>query len=257
MSLVLFQFKDQTVRTVVGGDGEVLFVGKDVCEILGYSNPNDAMNDHCRGVATRYPLLTPGGKQDVRVLIQADVLRLIVRSKKPEAVEFEKWVFEEVLPSISATGGYNVIPQPPQQAVQIPATPASQARNIIEEGMAVAALFGVPVHIAQAESVKLARINTGFDFSGYLLVAPAQDNIREGEVMLEPTELGRRLNVSKAKINPLLAELGLQAKVGSEWVPTEKGLSICFKHQWVVGTKSGYNLKWNVAAVSKLIQEKE
>jgi phage regulator Rha-like protein len=145
----------------------------------------------------------------------------------------------------------------PQPAVQIPATPASQARNIIEEGMAVAALFGVPVHIAQAESVKLARINTGFDFSGYLLVAPAQDNIREDEVMLEPTELGRRLNVSKAKINPLLAELGLQTKVGSDWVPTEKGLSMCFKHQWVVGTKSGYNLKWNVAAVSKLIQEKD
>ena len=148
-----------------------------------------------------------------------------------------------------------IIPQPPQPAVQIPTTLASQARSFVEEGMAVAALFGVPVHIAQVESVKLARLNTGVDFSGYLLAAPAQDNIQEDEVMLEPTELGRRLGISRAKINPLLAELGLQTKVGSDWVPTEKGQNFCFKHQWVSGSKSGYNLKWNVSAISQLNRE--
>ena len=64
-----FKFQDSVeVRTVTDEQGEVLFVGKDVCKALGYSNHNDAMNDHCKGVAKRYPLQTAGGKQEVRVL---------------------------------------------------------------------------------------------------------------------------------------------------------------------------------------------
>ena len=77
-SITLFKFQDSVeVRTVTDDSGEVLFVGKDVCKALGYSNHNDAMNDHCKGVAKRYPLQTAGGKQDARVLTEADVLRQI------------------------------------------------------------------------------------------------------------------------------------------------------------------------------------
>lgn len=66
------------------------------------------MNDHCKGVTKRYPLSTTGGLQEVRILSEPDVLRLIVRSKLPEAERFERWVFEEVLPAIRKTGGYMV-----------------------------------------------------------------------------------------------------------------------------------------------------
>lgn len=63
-----FQFESYSVRVVVGGNGEPLFVGKDLCDALGYANPADAMSQHCKGVAKRYPLQTPGGRQEVRVL---------------------------------------------------------------------------------------------------------------------------------------------------------------------------------------------
>lgn len=88
--------------------GEPWFVGRDVCEVLGYSNVNDAMFKHCKGIAKRYPLETAGGKQEVRIINEPDLYRLIIRSNLPAAEQFEKWVVEEVLPAIRKTGKYSV-----------------------------------------------------------------------------------------------------------------------------------------------------
>ncbi|MDR5777363.1 MULTISPECIES: Bro-N domain-containing protein [unclassified Caballeronia] len=108
-ALNIFQFasdgKKHDVR-VVDVDGIQHFVGKDVCDVLSYANASKAMNDHCKGVTNRYPLQTAGGMQELRVLTEADVLRLIVNSRMPAAEKFERWVFEEVLPSIRKTGSY-------------------------------------------------------------------------------------------------------------------------------------------------------
>lgn len=135
--------------------------------------------------------------------------------------------------------------------------PATQARVTLEEHMAVAALFEVPKHIAQVEAVKLTRSATGVDFSTYLLHAPAQSNIREDEVMLEPTELGERFGLSPKQMNVKLAELGLQVKFDKDWQPTARGNTLCAIHQWSRGAKSGYNLKWNYSKVSELMEEME
>lgn len=115
MSLVPFSFKGSPVRIVTDEHGEPWFVAKDVCDLLGYANPSDAVGRHCKGVAKRYPLQTAGGMQDVRVLSEGDTLRLIVNSAMPAAQEFEAWVFDEVLPTIRRTGSY-----------QRPLTPAEQ-----------------------------------------------------------------------------------------------------------------------------------
>lgn len=105
-----FNFDGATVRTVIDENGDTLFVGKDVCDVLGYTNPAKAMGDHCKGVTKRYPLQTLGGMQDLRVLGESDVMRLIIRSKLPAAEKFEVWVFEEVLPTIRKTGSYGAAP---------------------------------------------------------------------------------------------------------------------------------------------------
>lgn len=105
--LVPFRFEQYDIR-VVHIDGEPMIVGKDACEALGYANASDAITRHCKGVVKRYPLLTSGGMQELRVLAEADVLRLIVSSTLPAAQQFERWVFEEVLPSIRRTGSYSV-----------------------------------------------------------------------------------------------------------------------------------------------------
>ena len=94
------------IRAVTLDDGRIGFVGKDVAEALGYSNPADALTKHCKGVAFRYPLPTPGGTQEVRILLEPDVYRLVVGSRLPAAERFEAWVFEEVLPTLIRTGAY-------------------------------------------------------------------------------------------------------------------------------------------------------
>ena len=106
-NLIQFQFENQEVRTV-NIDDTIYWVGKDVCDVLGYTNSTQTMQDHCRGVSKRYPLSTAGGTQEVRIISESDLLRLIIGSRLPSAEKFERWVFEEVLPTIRKTGGYGI-----------------------------------------------------------------------------------------------------------------------------------------------------
>lgn len=95
-----------TIRTVMDENGNPLFCAKDVAMALGYTNPNKAINDHCKGVPIRYPLETAGGVQNVRFITEGDVYRLIVGSKLEGAQRFESWVFDKVVPDIRKHGMY-------------------------------------------------------------------------------------------------------------------------------------------------------
>lgn len=105
-NMTVFSFCENEVRTI-RQDDQIFFVGKDVCQRLGYVNHTDAINTHCRGVAIYYPIVDSIGRnQEVRIISESDLMRLICASKLPEAQKFERWVFDEVLPSIRKTGGY-------------------------------------------------------------------------------------------------------------------------------------------------------
>lgn len=108
-----FEFRGNPVATVTTGNGTALFCAKHVATALGYSNTRDAIGKHCRhidGVANRYPITDSLGRTQQAVFItEGDVYRLIASSKLPSAVEFEHWLFDEVVPQIRRTGGY--IPQ--------------------------------------------------------------------------------------------------------------------------------------------------
>lgn len=84
---------------------KIYFSAKDVASALGYVEPAKAMRTHCKNVVA-VTFETAGGKQLVRFIPEGDVYRLIVKSKLPSAEKFEKWVFEEVLPSIRKHGLY-------------------------------------------------------------------------------------------------------------------------------------------------------
>lgn len=92
------------LRTVNVGD-KIMFVASDVAKALGYSRPADAITAHCKGsVKCRLP--TNGGMQELKIIPEGDVYRLITHSKLPAAEKFESWVFDEVLPSIRKHGAY-------------------------------------------------------------------------------------------------------------------------------------------------------
>lgn len=95
-----------TVRTLVV-DGNPMFVGKDVAEILGYSNSRKAIIDHVdvedKGVTK---CDTPGGIQDLTIINESGLYSLILSSHMPAAKAFKRWVTSEVLPAIRKTGMY-------------------------------------------------------------------------------------------------------------------------------------------------------
>lgn len=102
-------FKNESfgeVRTMII-DNEPWFVGKDVAEVLGYTNARKAINDHIdvedKGV-TKCDTL--GGTQEMTIINESGLYSLILSSKLPKAKEFKRWVTSEVLPSIRKHGAY-------------------------------------------------------------------------------------------------------------------------------------------------------
>lgn len=94
------------VRTL-DENGKTLFCGSDVAKALGYSNPRDALARHCKGVVKR-DTPTKSGIQQMSFIPEGDIYRLAAKSELPGADEFERWIFDEVIPSIRKTGGYMV-----------------------------------------------------------------------------------------------------------------------------------------------------
>ena len=93
-----------SIRMIEQG-GKILFSGTDVARALGYAIPTKAVNTHCKGVS-KMEAPTNGGMQKLLFIPEGDVYRLIVHSKLPSAERFERWVFDEVLPSIRQHGAY-------------------------------------------------------------------------------------------------------------------------------------------------------
>lgn len=102
----VFNFDGWIVRTVTI-DGEPYFVGKDVATVLGYSQTAKAVREHIpekfKGVSV---LDTPGGKQNVTIISEAGLYKLIFKSHAKNAEKFTDWVASEVLPAIRKHGAY-------------------------------------------------------------------------------------------------------------------------------------------------------
>ena len=87
--------------------GEPYFVGKDVAEALGYSNPNEALQDHVDDEdKLNSKTLTSLGQRGGWLISESGVYSLVFASKLPKAKEFKRWVTSEVLPSIRKHGAY-------------------------------------------------------------------------------------------------------------------------------------------------------
>lgn len=124
--LVTFSYGDHPIRTAIV-DGEPWFIAADVCAALGIGNPRQAvsyLDDDERGVITHD---TPGGRQSVNIVSEPGLYSLILRSRKPEAKVFKRWVTHEVLPQLRRTGHYG------QPDYQLPQTYAEALRELADQ----------------------------------------------------------------------------------------------------------------------------
>ena len=180
------------VRTLVI-DGEAWFVGKDVAEILGYSNTRKALADHVdeedKGV-TKCDTL--GGVQDLTVINESGLYGLILSSKMPNAKKFKHWVTSEVLPAIRKHGIYatdNVID------------------NILNNPD-----FGIQL-LTKLKEERTARMET--ERRNAILM-----HINKTYTV---TEIAKELGLKSAiQLNKILAEKKIQYQVNGTWVMYSK-----------------------------------
>lgn len=102
-----FDFKGALLRTLTDEAGEPWFVLKDCMSILDLGNPTETvkMFDDDE-FSTTEVIDSIGRRQQAYIISEPGLYRLVMRSRKPEAKEFQRWVTHEVLPQIRRTGGY-------------------------------------------------------------------------------------------------------------------------------------------------------
>jgi len=100
-----FTYEDQTIRTVMI-DGNPWFSAKDVGNVLGIVEARSSLRDFPESERRLTTMHTLGGDQEMVVVNEPGMYRLIFQSRKPEAEKFKTWVFSEVLPQIRKTGNY-------------------------------------------------------------------------------------------------------------------------------------------------------
>lgn len=220
------------MRTIVKDD-KVLFCANDVAQALGYSNLHDALIKYCKhstlitGVANR----DPDNKASFRArkyIPEGDVYRLIVSSKLPGAEKFERWVFDEVLPSIRKHGVYAV-----EEVLNDP-------------DMLIGALTALKEE--RAKSKALAAQNA-------VLLPKAQhyDKIYDNKTLINVTSISKEYGMSAKDFNDMLHELGIQWWNGGKTEPAcyelyakyqNKGYA--FKKTTIIGDGSiiSNTLKW-------------
>ena len=107
-TLIPFQYKEAPVRTVWIG-GKPWFVLVDLCSVLHLSNPGQVVSRLGDGVTSSYPISDSLGRiQDTTIVSESGMYRVVLRSDKPEALAFQAWITEEVLPSIREKGSYSL-----------------------------------------------------------------------------------------------------------------------------------------------------
>lgn len=108
-NLTIFKYENNQVRNVII-KGEPWFVLADICKVLEISNARNVsqrLEPDEKGVRQ---IDTLGGKQKLTIISESGLYAVILRSDKPQAKPFRKWVTSEVLPSIRKTGGYSTKP---------------------------------------------------------------------------------------------------------------------------------------------------
>lgn len=213
-----FDFDGRAIRVVTDDSGEPWFSANEVCEVLGYSNPRDAVGRHVDvdDVGKRDTIDSMGRSQAVNHVNESGLYALIFGSTKPEAKRFKRWVTSDVLPTIRKTGSYTT--KKPQDPLRM-ATEAAKAFPALQR---VARLLGLDKNAAAISANQAIYSMTQVDLLQRLghthLAAENQDSR-----WYTPTEIGRIIGQSNRVVNLMLVDAGLQTKDSGQWEPTDAG----------------------------------
>lgn len=209
-----FDFRGASLRTLTDEAGEPWFVAKDVCDILELTNPAVALQsldeDEKTNLSNSYVWSEPGRRP--LIISEPGLYRLVMRSRKPEAKEFQRWVTHEVLPSIRKTGGY------------IPATDADDDMTIL----AKAVMIGQRTMEAQKRKIaeqqtRIVELEPKARFAD--AVAASDGTCLVGELAKMLRQNG--MDIGQNRLFRLLQADGYLGKSGSNRnVPTQRAMDL-------------------------------
>lgn len=186
------------------GSLEVLMIGEkpyfpatECAAILGYTKPHDAISRHCRASVKRGVIDRLGRTQEVNYIPEGDLYRLIVRSKLPSAERFERFVFDEVLPSIRKHGAY-MTNETLEKIVQNPEFGIQLLRALQEEREKTALLQS-----------RITEIEPKAKYCEMIL---------KSKNVMQVSLIAKDYGMSATAFNNLLHRLKIQYKVGKTWV---------------------------------------
>lgn len=180
--IIPFKFDSKEIRTTADDRGEPWFLANDVCAVLGYANPRQAIQKNCkdRGVSKR-DTPTSSGIQAMTFINEGNLYRLIVKSRKPEAEKFEQLVMDEILPTIRKTGRY----ESPKPATLTPAQQRHIQNRVAElarsPGNSFANVYRSIKDQFQVGSYKDVPAERYPALCHYLMTAPLEGELVEGQ----------------------------------------------------------------------------
>ena len=196
------------IRTVEQ-NGQILFVANDVAKVLGYKNPSDATNKHCRNAIMVWGSDSLGRRQEFKMIPESDLYRLIISSKVPSAEKFEKWVFEEVLPTIRKHGAYMT---------------DEKAFDVLHNAGGLADLLQQAAEQLKQKDVQIERMKPKALFADAVAGSNTSILIRELAKIIK----GKGVNIGEHKLFGWLREHGyLIRKYGCDYnTPTQKSMEL-------------------------------
>lgn len=188
-------------------DNEPWFVGKDVAEALGYSNPQKALRDHVETEdRTVNESFTVNGTKGT-LINESGLYSLILSSKLPGAKEFKRWVTSEVIPSIRKTGGYTLKPMTAYQQMMAD----TRQRNARIQSARILTQLAKQYKGSTYEQVLNAHATK--ELTGdFLLPLP---ELREKTY--SATEIGKLLGISANKVGLLTNRYDLKTEQYGKW----------------------------------------
>ncbi|MFY1822921.1 phage antirepressor [Bifidobacterium bifidum] len=209
-----FDFRGASLRTLTDEAGEPWFVAKDVCDILELTNPAVALqsldDDEKTNLSNSY-VWSESGRRPL-IISEPGLYRLVMRSRKPEAKEFQRWVTHEVLPQIRKTGGY------------IPTTAADDDMTIL----AKAVMIGQRTMEAQKQKIaeqqtRIVELEPKARFAD--AVAASDGTCLVGELAKMLRQNG--MDIGQNRLFRLLQADGYLGKSGSNRnVPTQRAMDL-------------------------------
>ena len=201
-----FNYNDQEIRIVMK-EGEPWFVLSDVCKVLGLTNVTltaqrlkDSEKTFCRVKGFRGP--------ETLLVNEPGLYRVIFRSDRSEAAEFQEWVYHDVLPTIRKTGGYGT---------RVPQT----VEELTSPELIIAVLGALNTQVTElkqkVEEQEVQLLEQGEHITQMEPKADYYDFVLQSPELVNTTTIAKDYGMSAQAFNMLLHVMKIQFKQGSMW----------------------------------------